>query len=73
MNEENIIQHLMMDGYGIYVWSAYGITILICLALICRTALREYRIVKREKMLKNSHLSENKNANEPYEQKGEEI
>lgn len=38
-----------MDGYGIYVWPAYGVTLCLILGLVGRTALRQYHLFKQER------------------------
>ena len=38
-----------MDGYGLYVWSAYGAALAILLFIILKTALRQYQLLKQER------------------------
>ena len=45
---ENLI---VMNGYGLYVWSAYGAALAIVLALVTKTAFRQYRLLKQERDL----------------------
>lgn len=43
----HIHELLTMGGYGMYVWSAYAITLSV-LGMMWVTALREYRLVNKE-------------------------
>ena len=36
-----------MGGYGLYVWSAYGLTALVLIGGLCLARRREYRLLRQ--------------------------
>ena len=51
------VEIFLMDGYGVYVWSSFGFTFLVCLFLYIRTK-------KTLKKLENDFIKEAQNLPE---------
>lgn len=45
-------EFLNMNGYGAYIWPAYGVTLFLILAVAVRTGLRHNRLLKQEREFK---------------------
>tara|TARA_Y100000591_G_C21558620_1_gene557380 strand:- start:35 stop:265 length:231 start_codon:yes stop_codon:yes gene_type:complete len=53
------IDFLLMDGYGIYVWSAFAFNFIVCLFLFLKTR-KSLKKVEQEFKLEVAKLSEEK-------------
>lgn len=63
MNFNSFDEFLAMGGYGLYVWSAYGITLVVFAYNIIRPILMRRRELKQQKQ-QQKHEQESKNSSE---------
>ncbi len=49
MNFDSFSSFIEMGGYGLYVWSAYAITLIVCVYNITRPILMRKQVIREQK------------------------
>ncbi len=63
MKFDSLQAFIEMGGYGLYVWSAYGITLVVFAYSIIRPILMKRAVIKEQKRLLASKLETKKSNN----------